>query len=195
MVAETKMVTEAFSPYSIEATSLKEIETTTEEETTVIAETELTTKLITENQAKQKATTKLSTKTISNFPKVNVERLSPLQKEIYAYVLKVCEKYTSIEPVLVMAIIEQESNFNRQAVNYNGTCFGLMQVYKYYHTGRMEKLGVTDLFDSYGNILVGVDILSDLYKANKTLEKALYKYSGGSKSYYNNVMNKISNYC
>jgi len=95
---------------------------------------------------------------------------------------------------MVMAIIEHESNFNRYAVNYNGTCFGLMQIYVYYHQSRMNRLGVTDIYDAYGNILVGVDLLDELYRSSGNWSNALYQYSGGMSSYYSWVMNRMAYY-
>ena len=38
-----------------------------------------------------------------------------------------------------------------------------MQISRKWHTGRMEKLGVSDLNDPYSNILVGTDYLAELY--------------------------------
>ena len=108
--------------------------------------------------------------------------------------LSVCKQYPSVSPAMVMAIIEHESNFDRYAVNYNGTCFGLMQIYVYYNQGRMNKLGVTDIYDAYGNILVGVDLLSELYHTYGNWSEALYHYSGGMSSFYPWIMNRMAYY-
>ena len=59
-----------------------------------------------------------------------------------------------------MAIVEAESSGKADA--RNGGCIGLMQVYEKYHKDRMKRLGVTDLYDPYSNILVGTDILMEL---------------------------------
>lgn len=75
---------------------------------------------------------------------------------------------------MVMAIIEHESNFDRHAINYNGTCFGLMQIYVYYNQSRINRLGVTDIYDAYSNILVGVDLLNELYRSYGNWNGALY---------------------
>ena len=95
---------------------------------------------------------------------------------------------------MVMAIIEHESNFDRYAVNYNGTCFGLMQIYVYYNQSRMNRLGVTDIYDAYSNILVGVDLLSELYHNYGNWSGALYQHSGGMSSFYPWVMNRMAYY-
>ena len=81
-----------------------------------------------------------------------------------------------IQPELLMAIIETESR--GQADADNGSCKGLMQVSERWHSGRMEKLGVTDLYDPYGNILVGADYLNELISGSDNIYDALMIYHG-----------------
>ena len=83
-----------------------------------------------------------------------------LSKEIQNYCIEIGNMY-NICPEFIMAIIEAESSGNQYAVN--GGCKGLMQIYEKYHKDRMERLGVTDIFDIRGNILVGTDYLSELF--------------------------------
>lgn len=124
---------------------------------------------------------------------VNVEGYFdvPLSTDLQDHIFSICKEY-GVDPALVIAIIEQESTYDPGAVNYNGTCFGLMQVYEYYHTDRMARLGVTDLFDPYQNVKVGIDILAGLYATGNSTEWVLTKYSGGSSYYYGSVMNKFN---
>nr|DAO77582.1 MAG TPA: hypothetical protein [Caudoviricetes sp.] len=78
-----------------------------------------------------------------------------------------------------MAIIEHESS--GQADVENGGCKGLMQIYEKYHRDRMERLGVEDLYDPYGNILVGCDYLAELFeKYEGDMSTVLMIYSGKS---------------
>lgn len=77
-----------------------------------------------------------------------------------------------------MAIIERESGGRADAVN--GDCKGLMQINEKWHTDRMERLGVTDLYDPYGNILVGVDYLAELAAEYDDLYTVLMIYNGTS---------------
>ncbi len=84
------------------------------------------------------------------------------------------EEY-GICPELLMAIIEQESS--GQVYAENGSCKGLMQVSEKWHKDRMERLGVTDIFES--NILVGTDYLSELFAENDDLYWVLMAYNGG----------------
>lgn len=85
---------------------------------------------------------------------------TPPRSDIEAYTVEIGEKY-NICPELIQAIIERESSFNVYA--QNGNCVGLMQVSERWHKDRMEKLGVTDLYDPYSNILVGTDYLAELF--------------------------------
>ena len=75
-----------------------------------------------------------------------------------------------------MAIIEQESSGQADAVN--GDYKGLMQISEHWHKDRMERLGVTDLYDPYSNILVGVDYLAELACECDDLYTVLMIYSG-----------------
>lgn len=69
----------------------------------------------------------------------------------------------NICPELIEAVIEVESGFDANAVSPCGA-IGLMQIVPKWHRSRMEALGVTDLKDPYSNILVGTDILADLFE-------------------------------
>lgn len=69
----------------------------------------------------------------------------------------------NICPELIEAVIEVESGFDANAVSPCGAV-GLMQIVPKWHRSRMEALGVDDLKDPYSNILVGTDILADLFE-------------------------------
>jgi hypothetical protein len=117
----------------------------------------------------------------------------PTQREmITMYVRDVCKKY-DMEPELIMSVIQQESNYNPKAAN--GNCLGLMQVSSYWHQDRAERLGVTDFYDAYSNILLGVDYLSELRDQYKDMRLVLMLYNMEHKTafrLYNN--GEISNY-
>lgn len=108
-----------------------------------------------------------------------------------------CEEYVQycdeigaiydIQPELLMAIIETESR--GQADADNGSCKGLMQVSERWHSSRMERLGVTDLYDAYGNILVGADYLNELISGSDNIYEALMIYHGER-----NIDGKVSRY-
>ena len=109
---------------------------------------------------------------------------SELPEDMQNIVMDVCKEY-DLSPALVIAVIEKESLCNPNAVGDNGQSIGLMQIYEYWHEDRMERLGVTDLFDPEQNIRVGVDILHELFRLNEDVHWALMAYNGG-KGYANN---------
>ena len=88
-------------------------------------------------------------------------------------------------PELLIAIIEAESSGNPNAKN--GDCLGLMQVSEKWHTDRMERLGVSDLYDESGNILVATDYLYELFMKYSDVGMMLLVYNGDSsaKDYWN----------
>lgn len=82
-----------------------------------------------------------------------------------------------------MAIIERESWGDPRA--QNGSCKGLMQVSDKWHKDRMNWLGVTNLFDEYGNILVGTDYLLELFEKYEDPGLVLMIYNGDSQAFEN----------
>ena len=101
----------------------------------------------------------------------------PLDAELQEFIFGVAEDY-GLEGELVMSIIGQESNFSHCIVGDDGESKGLMQVQEKWHTERMERLKVDDLYDPYENVIVGVDYLAELL-AKGDLEWALMAYNGG----------------
>ena len=97
-----------------------------------------------------------------------------------------------ILPELLMAIIETESGGNTEAEN-NG-CKGLMQVHEKVHTGRMDRLGVANIYDPEGNIKVGTDILLELFEQHEDTGLVLDLYNGNAKAFYNFEHGIISDY-
>lgn len=116
-----------------------------------------------------------------------LEETEPLteQEQIEQYILTVSSLYPNLGPELIHSIIWKESRYDPNAKNYNGTCVGLMQISTKWHTKRANSLGVTDLFDPYGNILTGCDLLSELLESCP-LPMALMIYHGGY-AYANNL--------
>lgn len=115
-----------------------------------------------------------------------------LSEEIVSYTEEIGELY-DICPEFIQAVIERESSGDTEA--QNGTCIGLMQINKKYHVDRMDRLGVTDLYDEYSNILVGTDYLAELFEKyedpylvlmvyNMGARKAISRYEEGKYSKY-----------
>ena len=131
-----------------------------------------------------------------------VEEPKTKEQTIDGYVDDICKIY-KVKPSLIKSIIWQESRYEADAINYNRTCFGLMQVSAYWHQDRMLRLGVHDLFDPYSNILVGVDYLSELLEKYGDIELVLMLYSmphkqaftlhkkGESSEYVKSVLSRV----
>ena len=86
-----------------------------------------------------------------------------ISEEYQEVIIEVAEMY-AICPELIMAMVEAESSGNADAHNEKYGCMGLMQVNPKWHETRMEKLGVTDLYDPEQNILVGCDYVAELFE-------------------------------
>lgn len=107
--------------------------------------------------------------------------------------IEVIGKLYHISPALIKSIIYQESRYDPKA--RTGKCVGLMQVNTYWHKDRAKSLGVTDLYDPYGNILVGVDYLSELFKKYEDPALVLMLYNMKHKTAFSlHKKGKISDY-
>jgi hypothetical protein len=119
-------------------------------------------------------------------PRVEKKRDIPLSRGGYpikqstkrelidSYVRDIASKY-NFEPELIMSVIVQESDYNPKCKT--GNCLGLMQVSAIWHKDRADKLGVKDFYDPYGNILLGVDYLSELRDKYKDIRLVLMLYN------------------
>ena len=102
----------------------------------------------------------------------------PLSEDLQLHIADLCEEY-HIQPELVLAVIEQESQFNPEAIGDSGDSLGLMQIQPRWHRERMQLLGCDNLLDPYQNVTVGVDILAEKLAKGST-EWALMAYNGGN---------------
>lgn len=79
---------------------------------------------------------------------------------------EICEEVSAIYPRVSAELLEamclQESDCDPNA--FNGVDRGIMQVAKKWHSDRMKRLGVSDLSDPYGCVLVAADFLTELYE-------------------------------
>lgn len=94
-------------------------------------------------------------------------------------VSEACEKYGAeynILPEIGEALCWRESRCTADA--NNGSCKGIAQINVNVHKGRMDKLGVKDIYDVDGNIHVAYDYLNDLIKDNNDIAKSLDAYNG-----------------
>lgn len=111
---------------------------------------------------------------------------------LYAsYVDDIIEKYyPDLDANYIKAIIYRESRYQPNEINKKTGVKGLMQISPKWHTQRANNLGVTDLLDPYGNILVGCDILNEMTQ-KYNFNYALNYFAGGYK-YANRYKNSTS---
>ncbi len=102
----------------------------------------------------------------------------PLDEDLQTYIFELSENI-GIDPAIVIAIIEKESNYDISAVGDHGRSLGLMQIQFRWHTARMAELRCDDLLDARQNVCVGIDILADLLEEGKSIEWVLMAYNGG----------------
>ena len=89
-------------------------------------------------------------------------------------------KEESLDPVLILAIIELESAFHVN-IQSNRGAQGLMQVMTSVHASRFKKYGgVKFAFDPEVNIRVGVEILKFYIKRGGSLQAGLKSYVGAA---------------
>ena len=116
----------------------------------------------------------------------------PMDAEHQRLLYQACGE-TGIRYELALAVIWQETDF-RNVVGDSGESYGYMQVQPKWHSGRMERLGVTDLSDPYSNFLVGLDFLAELIE-RYDLSDALTAYNSGSpgnSQYAKDVLNYMN---
>ncbi|MBN2869255.1 MAG: lytic transglycosylase domain-containing protein [Flavobacteriaceae bacterium] len=102
------------------------------------------------------------------------------EETVRKYVDEITKSYPNVKPELVMSVIYHESRFNSTAKT--GNCLGLMQISTRWHKDRAKRLGVTDFYDPYSNILLGVDYLSDLTTQHEDIRLVLMLYNMNHKT-------------
>ncbi len=80
---------------------------------------------------------------------------------------------------LALSVIWKETNF-KNVQGDNGRAYGYFQIWEKWHSGRMAKLGVSDLMDTEGNFRVGCSLLADYLKSYGNVHKALMVYNMGA---------------
>lgn len=118
-------------------------------------------------------------------------RKTGLSETAYLATIEIGEQY-GICPEILQALIERESSGNPNAENSG--CKGLCQINEKYHKDRMERLGVTDIYDEYGNILVAADYLMELADEYGEISLVLDIYNGNSKAFSNYESGIVSSY-
>lgn len=120
---------------------------------------------------------------LSHDPIISITRTYyavPLDRGIQNFIIARCEEY-DIDPAIVLAMIEVESQYRADVIGDGGRSYGLMQIQKRFHLERMERLGATDLLDPMQNVSVGIDYLAELLAAyGGNIDMAIVAYNYGS---------------
>lgn len=122
----------------------------------------------------------------------NANRTISQEQQINKYISEVVsERYPELDCKTIQAIVYNESHYISEAINNSSGTMGLMQISPKWHKERAISLGVTDLLDAYGNILVGCDILAEVTRESGSFDYALDVFAGGY-SYANSYIGSIS---
>lgn len=101
----------------------------------------------------------------------------PMNRQLKQYTVNTAEKY-DLDPALVFAVMEIESNFDFLAKSADGTCFGIMQIHSCNYEDLRRQIGTNNLMVPEENIEAGCYILSRLTQ-KYPLERALVCYNCG----------------
>ena len=104
-----------------------------------------------------------------------------LGKELTDYTIKICNNY-KVDPKLVFAIIEKESNYVVDVVS-SSQDYGLMQINAINHPRLKKELKISNLLDAKSNIFAGVYMLAGIQGNDyDSLHKVLMVYNQGGAS-------------
>lgn len=98
-----------------------------------------------------------------------------------------------IDPYLIFAIAERESDLNPDAVGDRGDSIGLMQIQPRWSRERMKRLRATNLKNPKDCVKVAIDILLEYRKEDNDLYFVLMAYNGGM-GYAKRNKNNTSDY-
>lgn len=101
----------------------------------------------------------------------------PMDEDLQEFIFYLSAGY-NIDFTLVMAMIQQESNFQADVISSSND-YGLMQINEINHPYITETLGITNFLEPYNNVRSGMFILRKLFEKYETPEKALMAYNMG----------------
>lgn len=135
-----------------------------------------------------------------------IEDMTPEEAEVFLFILRFsdtltlsnarnlakviveeCDNYKNLDPYLILAIIQIESEFSPSAVSHRGAV-GLMQVMPRTAEFVAKEMGMSyngsnSLYDPLINVRLGIHYLSELADRYDTTEKALAAYNYGPTNY------------
>ena len=143
----------------------------------------------------------------TNLAELEIREITPEEAEVFLFILKLSNSITppdarklakvivdecgenDLDPFLILAMIQTESNFIPKAVSSKGA-IGLMQVmprtgeFVAKHTG-ISFNGIRSLYDPFVNVKLGIQYLSILEDQFDSLEYALAAYNYGPTKFAN----------
>ena len=101
-----------------------------------------------------------------------------LEKGVQRKIMKICKK-RNLDYTLVMALIEQESDYDTTCISDAGESIGLMQIQPVWYREKIKDLNITDLKNPVQNVSLGTLILSELINKYDNVNCALMAYNMG----------------
>lgn len=108
-------------------------------------------------------------------PEEYIENGGSFPKKVQKYLWRQCKK-RKVDYYIVVALIERESGYKINASGDNGNSKGYMQIWESWHRDRMQAEGVTNLYNPYENIRVGLNLLQELMDGDTDLDDMEYHY-------------------
>ena len=116
----------------------------------------------------------------------------PLTYEEQDFLHTACQE-AGVPYALALAVIQKETQFSN-TVGDDGASEGYMQVQRKWHYDRMERLGVGDLMEPFGNFRVGCDFLAELLEIYPTAEALTVYNKGHYPGYITGYANEAMDY-
>lgn len=101
----------------------------------------------------------------------------PLSHSLQRYIYEVCAD-ENVPVSLVIAMIDQESKFDPEAVSDTGD-YGLMQINTINHEWLAEEYRAADMLDPYQNVFCGIKVISSYIQTYNDYGAALMAYNMG----------------
>lgn len=101
----------------------------------------------------------------------------PMDADLQEFVFYLSAAY-KIDYSFAMAVIEQESGFEKYAISETGD-YGLMQINESNFADLTSHFGIDNFLEPYSNVRAGMWMLSQLFRKYQTPEKVLMAYNMG----------------
>ena len=155
---------------------------TTEAVTTTVSEEETTNTEVETTTVEVETTTVVETTTeelLTYF--VDIDSKGRLTEESIRSICVYVGNLYDLQPELLQAIAWVESRYEVRDVS-SSNAIGVCQIIEKWHKDKMARIGVTDLYDPYSNVLLCADIVTCLkgYKYGSDINFVLMAYNMGS---------------